>query len=107
MDTLEKGKLIRLVQRRIHLEEEVPLIYAGILTNEILNHADERVLEGVQKWLDNTLTEDFEVEGISLQAIREGTKASLIGALCMLDVYIKNPESLRALIWSQKEDEIR
>lgn len=105
MNKLEKGKMLRAIQRKIFIQEHLPLVYAGVLANEVLNHFDERLLEGVKQWLSDSLTPEFEVEGITLEELREGTEASLFGALCMLDVYLKDPGSIRAAVWELPKDE--
>ncbi len=106
MNRTEKGKMLRKIQRKIFVQEKLPLVYAGVLANTVLNHFDERVLEGVEKWLDDTLSPEFEVDGVSLEELREGTEASLFGALCMLDVYLKNPDSIKAATWALSRDEV-
>ena len=106
MNRLEKGKMLRVIQRKIFVEEHLPLVYAGVLANEVLNHFDERLLDAVEQWLGNSLSADFEVEGVTLGELREGTDTSLFGALCMMDVYLKDPSSIKAAIWKLRKDEV-
>ena len=107
MNEVEKARIMMILQNKIRLEEKVPLLYAGILANEALNHFDERVLDGVQQWMNGTLTEEFSVDGISLKKLQKTTKASLFGALCILDVYLRNPEAMPGLIWIEWRDSIK
>ncbi len=106
MDKLEKGRMLRAIQRKIVIQEHLPLVYAGVLANEVLNHFDERLLKGVELWLEDSLTPEFEVDGVTLQELREGTEASLFGALCMLNVYLNDPDAIKAAIWEMEKDEV-
>ena len=42
MNELEKASVIMSLQDKIHFEENIPLLYAGVLANTVLNHFDER-----------------------------------------------------------------
>lgn len=106
MDRLEKGKMLRAIQRKIIVREKLPMVYAGVLANNVLNHFDERLQDGVKQWLNDTLTPEYEVNGMSLAKLSEGTGATLFGALCMMDVYLKDPDSIRAATWALRRDEV-
>ncbi len=107
MNELEKAGIIMSLQNKIHFEENMPLLYAGVLANTVLNHFDERVLEGVQQWLEGSLTPEFTVDGICLKNLQKVTGASLFGALCMLDVQLQNPDSMPCITWTEWRDEIK
>lgn len=95
---------IRDAQRKIIHEEKVPRAYAAILVENMLYRFDERVQEGVGLWLRNELTEDFTVEDISLADIRYEIGGSLFQALCVMDIYLKNPSFIPEASWFTKED---
>ena len=107
MNAVEKAKIMMTLQSKINLEEDVPLLYAGILANEVLNHFDERVLEGVNQWLAGTLSSEFTVGETSLADLQESTEASQFGALCMMDVFLRNPDSMNAIRWANWRDEVK
>ena len=106
MNAVEKARMMMTLQTKISLEENVPLLYAGVLANEALNHFDERTLEGVSRWLAGTLTPEFAVGETSLKDLQKTTGASLFGALCMLDAFLRNPDSMREIRWAEWRDDL-
>ena len=107
MNEVEKAGIIMSLQDKIHLEENIPLLYAGVLANTMLNHSDERVLEGVQQWMGGTLNPEFEIDGICLNDLQEATGASQFGALCMMDVQLRDPDTMPCITWAEWRDNIR
>ena len=107
MNSVEKAGMMMTLQTKIHLEENVPLLYAGVLANEVLNHFDERVLDGVNQWLAGTLPPEFAVGETSLADLRESTGASPFGALCMMDVFLRDPDSINAIRWADWRDDVK
>lgn len=107
MTQIEKARIMMALQNKICQEEGIPLLYAGVIANEVLNHFDERVLLGAEAWLKGTLTPDFKVEGTSISDLQKETGASLFGALCILDTALRNPESMRLIRWAEWRDEIQ
>lgn len=106
MKELEKASVIMSLQNKLYFEENIPLLYAGVLANTVLNHFDERVLEGVQQWLEGSLKPDFAIDGVSLKKLQKVSGASLFGALCMLDVQLQNPDSVSCITWAEWRDKI-
>ena len=80
------------LQLKLMDKEKLSLSLAAILTDSALNRFDGRVLEGVRLWMKDQLTDDFEVEEISMADIQEETGLTGFQALCFLDIYLKNPE---------------
>ena len=99
MDAAKKARTMLEIQTRICTEEDIPLLYAGIIANEVYNHFDERVLEGMDLWLNGELTPEFEVDGKSIADYQFATGTSLFGALCLMDLELRDPDSTDCLRW--------
>lgn len=84
--------------------EELPLRYAAMIALQAANEFDERLIPGVQAWMDEKLTPDFSVEDCSIQDIMDDTDASLFEALCMLNMQIKHPEWIEQAMWVLRGD---
>ena len=107
MNAVEKARMMMTLQTKINLEEEIPLLYAGVLANEVLNHFDERTLQGVNLWMAGALTPEFKIGETSLAELQKTTGASLFGALCLMDVYLRDPDSMRGIRWAEWRDELK
>lgn len=94
------------VQTKLVAEDKLSFPYAAILTDMALNRFDERVREGVMLWLEDKLTEDFEVDGVTVCEILDEVNGSMFQTLCIMDMLLKNPESAKCAIWSFVEDVI-
>lgn len=90
------------LQAKLVAKEKLSLPYAAIMAENALYRFDERVREGVILWLDDKLTEEFEVEGYALYEFFKEAKVSLFQALCMLDILLKDPKVLKKAFWGAK-----
>ena len=91
MKPIKTGKFTR-IQSRLISEEKLPVGYAAVLTSQALTQFDPRVKEGVELWAENSLPEDFEVNGMKLTALRRNYGCSDFLALCILNTALTNPE---------------
>jgi len=95
--------LAQKLQFKLNTDEHIPLPYAAALTDDALNHFDERVREGVLLWVEGALPEDFGVDGATVAEIRNYYKISDFAALCFMDVYLKRPAfARRELEWMER-----
>jgi len=93
----------RRLQNKLELCEHLSVVYAAILTDNILNRFDSRVREGALLWLDDKLTDEFGVENTSIGYIRKMTGMSQLEALCFLDIYLKNEDFAKhEVTWFRK-----
>ena len=102
MNSTEKTELMLALQTEISVQEKLPLLYAGVLANNVINHFDPRLLEGVNLWVHHQLTPEFGVESVTLADFQASTNASLFGALCLMDVFLRDPDSMPRFRWSRE-----
>ena len=95
-------KTIKEMQAKIMVEENMPIIQAAILTDNVLNRFDPRVREGAILWMQDRLTDDFTVEDISLADVRDELEVTPFQALCVMDIYLKNPDFIPRADWFLK-----
>ena len=95
-------KTIKALQSKIMVEENVSIVYAAILTDNALNRFDPRVREGVLLWLNDHLTGDFAVKDISVTDIQDELEITPFQALCVMDMYLKNPDFITKSEWFLK-----
>lgn len=107
MKELEMLRTIQALQAKLMVEEEQNAAYAAILAENALYRFDERVREGVMLWLKDELTDDFGVEDITLEEIQEETGVSAFGALCIMDIFIKNEAYVQMATWVERSDSIQ
>lgn len=82
----------RTLQNLLMVKENLPVAYAAILAEEALHRFDPRVLEGVRMWMKDELPADFAVEDASLAEIEEFSGLTGFSALCLMDIYLKDPD---------------
>lgn len=100
---LMQSRLAARLQCKLMLEESLPRAYAAILAEEALNRFDDRVRAGVLLWLEDELPEDFSVEDANLPEILEYFGLKGFPALCVMDMYLKNPGFVSdELIWLEE-----
>jgi len=97
-------EVISALQAKISTEENLPLAYAAVLAESALYRFDMRIQAGVKQWLDGTLADSFTVENISLSDIQYEIGGSLFQALCVMDIYLKNPEVIPVALWGEPKD---
>lgn len=97
-------ELINALQNKITLEENVPLAYSAVLAENALYRFDKRVQAGVVQWANDKLKDDFTVEDISLADIQYEIGGSLFQALCVMDLYLKNPDFIPMATWFEVEE---
>lgn len=97
-------EVISALQAKISTEENLPLAYAAVLAESALYRFDMRIQAGVKQWLDGTLADSFTVDNISLSDIQYEIGGSLFQALCVMDIYLKNPEVIPVALWSEPKD---
>jgi len=95
-------KTIKEMQAKIMVEENMPIIQAAILTDNVLNRFDPRVREGAILWMQDRLTDDFTVEDISLADVRDELEVTPFQALCVMDIYLKTPDFIPRADWFLK-----
>lgn len=95
-------ELVGRMQTKITTEENISLSYAAVLAENALCRFDERVREGVLRWVDGSLTADFAVENISLADIQQEIGGSLFQALCVMDIFLKNAGFIPMAEWFER-----
>lgn len=85
----------RKLQNLLRVKEKLPIAYAAILAEEALHRFDPRVLEGVRLWMNDELTSEFSVEDASVAEIEEYFGLHGFSALCLMDIYLKDPDFVR------------
>ena len=96
------AKIIKELQSRIMVDENVSMVQAAILTDNVLNRFDPRVREGALLWLEDRLTDSFQAGDISLADVRDELDITPFQALCVMDIYLKNPDFIPRADWFMK-----
>lgn len=105
MTQQEQLEMASRLQRKIQLQENLPLPHAALLAHMVLTTFDPRVLEGVKSWLDDTLTDEFAVGDLMLGEIRSAYGGcSDFVALQVLNLCLTDPDALYDYTWAEGVD---
>ena len=102
MKETDMVKIIKELQFKLMADEKLSIIHAAIMADNVLNRFDPRVREGAFLWLQNQLTDSFQVEEITLGDVQEELNVSSFQALCIMDIYLKNPDFIPRAEWFLK-----
>jgi len=94
------------LQSLLESREGLPLRYAALIALTVAHDFSPELLDGVQAWMDGTLTADFAAADCSLQDIMDDTGAGLFEALCMLNLQLSHPERIEDALWVLRGDEL-
>lgn len=89
------------VQTRLMTDEGLPMVYAGILAENVMYRFDDRVREAAVRWANQKLPENFAVDGYVLSDIRAELNCSAFAALSIMDIMLKDPQRVAEGIWME------
>lgn len=93
----------RQLQNKLRATEKLSVAQAAILADNVLNRFENQAREGVLLWLNDKLTDEFAVGGLSVGEVRRMTGVSPFEALCFLDIHMKNPDfAEREVQWFER-----
>lgn len=96
---MNEVKTIKAMQAKIMTDEKMSIVPAAIMTDNVLNRFDPRVREGALLWLEDRLTDEFQVDDISVADVRDELDVTPFQALCVMDIYLKNPVFIPRADW--------
>lgn len=93
-------------QTKLIVEEHLSVAYAAIMTEHALYRFEPEIREAALRWLDGTLTNDFEAAGMTIAEVLENVAGSQFMALCILDIAAKDPARVEEATWNMGEDDV-
>ncbi|MBQ7850769.1 MAG: hypothetical protein IJ343_13675 [Clostridia bacterium] len=94
------------LQHLLVVKEKLPLRLAGALAMSVFHEYDEHIREGFLLWMEDQLPEDFQSGKYKLNRLMQTTGATQVEALCMMNVFAKQPENMKAVKWVQKKEKL-